>query len=130
MKDFDHVTTEDAIAVFEAAGGVFGGVLAEMRELSKKKPDITLSRRKVQIVNRILKDLCSILSEEAEGKYLDLLDNDDLPQNSDAVLVMVQYETALNAFGSRYKGMICGDYGWITKKRIEEAHSTEFEGEL
>ena len=127
---YDHVTTEDAVAIFKTTGGVFGGVLTEMRELSKKKPDATLSKRKVKIVNRILADLRTILSKEAEGKYLDLLDNDDLPQNSDAVLVMVQYETALHAFERRYKGRIRGVYGWITKERIEDARSTGFESEL
>ena len=127
MRKYDHVTTDESVAICESSGGVFEGILSEMRELSKKKPDATLNKNKVEIINRILRDLGSILGQEPEGKYLDLLDDDDLPQNSDAVLVMVQYETALSAFGRRYRGSIGGHRGWITKERISEYSSIEDE---
>ena len=66
----------------------------------------------------VLVDLLSFLKEEPEGKYLDLLDDEELPQNSDAVLVMVQYEKALAAFRGRYHGRILGEYDWITEERL------------
>ncbi|MBS4012051.1 MAG: hypothetical protein KGZ72_15010 [Roseovarius sp.] len=97
------VTSTAKVAKYRAAIGVFSGLLAEMRELSKKKADATLSKGKVKILNRVLEDLKEVLGDEAEAKYLDFLDEDDLPQNSDAVLVMVQYEKALKAFNGRYR---------------------------
>ncbi|WP_417514211.1 hypothetical protein [Minwuia sp.] len=96
-------TTTAKVATYRAAKGVFFGLLFEMKELSRKKADATLSKGKVKILNRVLEDLNEVLGDEAEAKYLDLLDEDDLPQNSDAVLVMVQYEKALKAFAERYK---------------------------
>lgn len=96
-------TTTAKVETYRAARGVFSGLLSEMRELSKKKADATLSKGKVKILNRVLEDLNEVLGNEAEAKYLDLLDEDDLPQNSDAVLVMVQYEKALKAFVKRYQ---------------------------
>lgn len=102
MMQSGHVTTEKVVAIYEASSGVFEGVLSEMRELSKKKPDLTLNKSKVIILNRILADIQFILKEEPEGKYLELLDDEELPQNSDAVLVMVQFEKALHAFRERY----------------------------
>ena len=120
MREFAYVTTNAAVEVYEASSSVFAGLLSEMRELSKKKPDTTLSKSKVKILNRVLTDIRTTLHEEAEGKYLDLLDDDDLPQNSDAVLVMVQYEDALKAFESRYRRYVEGTKYWITKERLKE----------
>lgn len=94
-------TSTAKVATYRAAVGVFSGLLSEMRELSKKKADATLSKGKVKLLNRVLEDLKKVLGDEAEAKYLDLLDEDDLPQNSDAVLVMVQYDKALKAFSGR-----------------------------
>ena len=110
--EFEYVTTEAAVAVYNASSSVFSGILLEMRELSKKKPDTTLNKHKVKVINRVLGDLQSILKDEPEGKYLDLLDDDELPQNSDAVLVMVQYEKAVNGFRNRYHNRFGGERRW------------------
>ncbi len=42
----------------------------------------------------------------ARAAYLDLLSEDQLPQNSDAVLVLGQYRAALNSFEARHKKTI------------------------
>jgi len=102
MIDKTKNTTEKAVATYLATKNIFLGLLKEVRELSKKKPDAVLSVGKVKIVNRVLKDLKDILDEEPEGKFLDVLDDSELPQTSDAVLVMVQFETALKSFKSKY----------------------------
>src|SRR5690242_17188863 len=96
--DLKSVTTEKAVATYTATRHIFAGVIKEVRELSRKKPDATLSQGKVKLINRILVDLRDVLEKEPEYKFLDLLDDDNLPQASDAVLIMVQYESALGAF--------------------------------
>lgn len=109
-------TTSQKVMAYKSSHAVFEGLIREIRELSKKKADATLIAGKVKIINRVLNDLREFLSEEPEAKYLDPLNDDELPQNSDAVLVMVQYESALRAFHSRYYrslGMGRG-LGWIT----------------
>ena len=95
--------TEKSFAIYRASYNVFSGLFFEMRELSKKKPEATLSEGKVKILNRVLSDIKGVLEGEPEGKYLDLLDDEILPQNSDAVLVMVQYDRALDAFRGRHR---------------------------
>ena len=45
-----------------------------------------MSASKVKIINRVLTDLLAILKEEPAGKYLGALDDEALPQVSDAVL--------------------------------------------
>ena len=120
MRDFEHVTTLAAVDVYRATSPIFDGLLSEMRELSRKKPDATLNENKVKILNRMMEDLLTILKDEPEGKYLDLLDDEDLPQNSDAVLVMVQYEKALGAFQRRYYDNTHGGSGWVTEEWIDK----------
>lgn len=117
----DSLITEAKVEAYKACNEVFHGLLKEMRELSKKKADATLSKGKVNILNRVLDDVRSTLTDEPEEKYLDPLDDEDLPQNSDAVLVMVQYESALSAFYSRYYDSFVSGLGsdiWYTEERF------------
>lgn len=125
-----NVTSEEAVETYSATNGIFLGVIKEVRELSKKKPDAIMSAGKVRIINRILEDLKSILANEPAGKFLDLLDDKELPQTSDAVLIMVQYETALRAFRCKY----CENYSdylrqgeevWVTPELLKEYEDSE-----
>ena len=74
----------------------------EFQELSKKKPDGALNKRKVEIVNRLLQEAHKVLEGEPTSAYLDLLDEDDLPQNSDVVLILSLTVVAMERFRRRY----------------------------
>ena len=133
MKDFEFVTTAAAVETYESAAGVFSALLHEVRELSKKKPDATLSVSKVKLINKVLVDLLTFLGGEPEGKYLQALEDDSLPQVSDALMMMVQFDAALKSFKSRYHkrlgmGIDAGWY-WITEELLTawEAEDSEFE---
>jgi len=117
-NQFEHVTTNAAVKVYESSKPIFEGVLGEVRELSRKKPDAIMSSGKVKIINRILDDLLSILGNEPEGKYLEILNDEALPQVSDAVLTMVQFETSLAAFKGRYYRYVEGVRYWITSELL------------
>lgn len=108
--DFEDVTTDAAVEMYEASTPIFEGLIREIRVLSSKKPDATMSASKVQIVNRVLNDLLAILKAEPTGKYLESLDDESLPQLSDAVLTMVQFESAVEAFKSKYHQRVEDDW--------------------
>lgn len=75
----------------------------EVKELSKKKQDEELNLKKVKVINRLLEKAKEILKDEPTIDYLELLDEDDLPSNSDAVLIMSQFISAMNKFhGDHY----------------------------
>ena len=120
--NLEYATTEEAVAIYNATHAIFVGLIKEVRVLSSKKPDVTLSKGKVKIINRMLADLLKVLEREPEYKFLDLLDDDDLPQTSDAVLVMVQYESTLGAFKERYLRQVKNELNyhirdvWVTDK--------------
>src|SRR5665213_2971588 len=121
---FESVTTDAAVAIYKSTNGIFESLLREVKELSRKKPDAVMSAGKVKIINRVLNDLLIILKEEPTGKYLEALDDETLPQMSDAVLVMVQFETALKSFQSRYYRLFSDtrEYRWITQEYLSLIH--------
>lgn len=126
MSDFEHITTVSVVKTYESALGVFSALLREVRELSKKEPDATLSGSKVKLINTVLSDLLSFLITEPEGKYLQTLEDADLPQVSDALMMMVQFDAALDAFKVRYHKFVRGSnyyegkHYWITEEQLAE----------
>jgi len=118
--DYKHVTTDAVVSTYISASSIFNGLLKEVRELSRKKPEATMSTGKVKLVNRVLADLLGFLKDEPEGKYLEELDDQTLPQMSDALLVMVQFDTALNRFKGRYQTYndMLREHQWITAEFV------------
>lgn len=102
---------------YEALNPLVRAMHSEFQELSKKKPDGALNKGKVQIANRLLKDILAILEGEPSSGYLDLLDEETLPQNSDVSLMLSQYCAALDTFHGKYHGynFLSGAHTWHTK---------------
>jgi hypothetical protein len=86
-------------------------VLREIKELSKRKQDGILNELKVKTINRILLRLKKLLADEPLNDFLDLLNEDSLPSNSDAVLIIVQFETALAQFEKKHRDDL-GYFNW------------------
>lgn len=76
--------------------------LAEIRELSKKKQDEPLNSFKVKMLNKKLGQVKELLREEPSIQYLELLDEETLPTNSDAVLMVSQFINAMTQFRDKY----------------------------
>ncbi|OOY22820.1 hypothetical protein BMI91_18320 [Thioclava sediminum] len=80
-----------------------------------------MSAGKVKIVNRVLENLLVVLEGQPDAKYLEALDDDDLPQVSDGVLVMVQFKSALASFKERhYRHVSLMGFQWITEEFIDQ----------
>jgi len=101
MKDY---TTREKADGYDGVVEAFRHLNKELKALGMKKPAETLNDGKVKFINRILTDIQAFMNDEPEGKYLDLLDDETLPQYSDAILILSQYEGALSGFRSRYYG--------------------------
>jgi hypothetical protein len=76
--------------------------LEEIKELSKKKQDGVLNQGKVKILNKKLAKIKAILSNEPTNEFIELLDEEALPTNSDAVLMIVQFKSGLEQFHEKY----------------------------
>lgn len=106
MKDKTTMEKGDA---YDGVVEAFRHLNKELKALGMKKPAETLSESKVKFINRILTDIQAFMSDEPESRYLDLLDDEVLPQYSDAILILSQYEGALSGFHNRY-------HGWVPAK--------------
>lgn len=114
IEEDEGTTTAERVAQYKALTPLLEAMFREFRELAKKKPDGALNKRKVAMVNRLLKDVLVIVEGEPNRQYLDLLDEDDVPQNSDVLLILSQFDAALTAFHKRYYRRSGGvfDYQW------------------
>lgn len=76
----------------------------EMSDLSKKRQDGVLNALKVRYLNRLLTEAQAALGDDPSLAFVELLDEDELPQNSDAVLVLGQWLAAMRQFKDRHFG--------------------------
>jgi hypothetical protein len=79
-------------------------VFNEIKELSKKKQDGPLNAMKVKMANRILARVKTYLENDPTVEFLDLLDEEVFPTNSDAVLIISQFKAAMDQFKDRHYG--------------------------
>jgi hypothetical protein len=94
--------TKDEVAHFEMLEELTDSIYTEMKEFSKKKPDDALNSFKVKTVNRVLTQLKEFLKGEPTVNFLDLLDDETLPSNSDAILIIGQFKAAMDNFRNKY----------------------------
>lgn len=115
----NYYTTKEKADAYEAVIGVFNEMFKELKELGKKKPETTLSASKVNIINRVLIDAAECLKDAPDHKYLEVLDSDALPQYSDAILILSQYDGALKAFRNRHYGYqnAISESNWFINER-------------
>jgi hypothetical protein len=104
-KDFNKTTTQDKADTWDSLNPLLEAMFKEFQDLSKKKPNDSLNKKKVEIVNRLLKSLMILLEDEPSKNYLEMLDEESLPSNSDVSLILGQFEASMNSFRSKY-------YGW------------------
>jgi len=101
--------------------------------LSKKKADGQLNPIKIKMANRVLEPLKKLFMHEESHKFLDTLNEDEMPTNSDVVLIISQYKTAIDEFRSRYyieDKYQPNDYNgyktrWMTKEYPLDYYATE-----
>jgi len=113
----DDVTTQERAAKYEAIMPLLEAMFRDFQDLSKKKPDSALNKNKVRIANRLLSDVLTILDGEPNREYLELFDEEDLPQYSDVVLMLGQAVAAMERFKKRYHGRAAYSYGWAIQGR-------------
>jgi len=113
--------TEKNIEDYELLKDMLYSQKKEFDLLSKKKADGQLNPMKIKIANRVLEPLKELFKNEESYKFLDTLDKDEMPTNSDVVLMICQYETAIHEFRIRYYK----NYNWVTVEYISRNNEIE-----
>lgn len=102
MAKDKKLTSAAKAQAWETVDPLLDAMYHEFKELSKRKPDGPVSLQKIKTVNRLLEKCREALELEPTLVYLDLLDQDEVPQNSDAVLLLSQYVAAMKQFRETY----------------------------
>ena len=106
------VTGEQA-EVFEKMRPQLEGLCNEIKELSKKKPDGSVNKFKLGMINEKLEEANSLLEGDFRPfKEFRLFDEDNLPSNSDVVVILSQYVSALNVWRSAHTHRDPANYNW------------------
>jgi len=97
---------------FDALTPLLTQLHKDFQELTKKKQDGGVGISRIKMVNRLLERAKVALSKEPSFSLLDTLDEQLVPQNADAMLVIGQYVAALQAVRTKYQENLFGDLVW------------------
>ena len=112
-----YFTTKEKASMHDTTMPLLQSMYAEIKELSKKKPDALVSKSKIKVANRLLEKVRAVLIDEASLEFLDLLDEDDMPQVSDVSIMLSQYLAAMKEFKYLHYGEYQGEYNvWVIEK--------------
>ncbi len=89
---------KEDVREFEKREQQLHSFLAEVSELSRKKPNDALNRFKLKFINATLDDLNKLLGNHTPFDDFKQFDLDDLPSNSDVVVILGQYAAATYNF--------------------------------
>lgn len=92
----------EKVEKFDVLEPILHTIYGEMKELSTKKQDLVLNKLKIKMINNILEQMKKILMDEPAIEFLDLLDEETLPSNSDVVLIIAHYIEVMRQFKSKY----------------------------
>ena len=106
--------TDEPAATYDRLVPMLEAAHREMGELSRKKPDGIVNTLKIKMLNRLLSELGKVIENDPSYAFVDMLDEETLPQNSDAVLVLSQWQAALTQYRARHHGFDSIAHRWFT----------------
>jgi len=106
MSEQRAIISKEKVEKFLLLTPLLYSAYSEMTELSKKKPNDPLNKFKVEKINQILTPMKELLKGEPIIEFLDVLDDESLPSNSDAVLILRYFREGANAFETKHKTIV------------------------
>lgn len=107
--------THAEIAEYELLVAHLDSLIDTVEDLSKKKQDEVMNAFKVTSINKVLKRIIELLGDDPSTSFVEALDETSLPTNSDALLILKQFKTALSKFHAlRYNRTELG-WDWNVK---------------
>ena len=106
--------TEEQAATYDRLVPMLYAAHHEMTELSKKKQDGVVNALKIKMINRLLTELSTVIEKDPSYAFVDLLEEDTLPQNSDVVLILSQWKAALSQYHDKHYRKDGYERRWFT----------------
>ncbi len=101
-KKYSHLPTEEMVRSYKYLSPALSSLYSEIKDLSKKKPDGIVSAYKIRLANKTLADVKQLLPTDPALSHLDVFSEDELPQYSDLILVLGQFQAALVRFQKKF----------------------------
>ena len=115
----------EEISEFEQLQAQLQSLYIEVGTLSKKKPNDAVNEFKLKLINQVLKRANTILGEENRpfGGFLQF-DADNVPTNSDAVLILSQYLNCLEKLRADNVRQQFGDWYWLVDGEVSNIRTS------
>jgi hypothetical protein len=111
---------KDDVWEFEKLEQQLHSFLEEISELSKKKPNDGLNKFKLKFINLTLDGLNKLLAEHRPFAEFETFNVDDLPTNSDVVVILAQYAAATYNFRRDHTAEENYKWHWILRGKCSE----------
>lgn len=103
--------TRPQVDLLEKLVGKFENLHNELSTLVKKSPNDAVNQFKLKFINIILEESNSLLGNNYKPfSEFDAFDSDNVPSNSDVILIVSQYMSALEKFRSDH--IVYKDFKW------------------
>lgn len=103
-REFVTVANRPAAATYDRLVPMLEAAHREMTELFKKTQDGVVNALKIKMLNRLLGEPSKVIEKEPSYAFIDTLDEETLPQNSDPVLILSPWQAALKRYKGRHHG--------------------------
>jgi hypothetical protein len=113
--------SESDVDKYKMLFGLLSSLYSDVQDLARKKQDGHLSKIRIGMVNRLLIEIKSLIANEPTVAFLDTLDEDTIPQNADALIILGQHMAALRQFKMKYSTNTYGTTHWVTGQKDEES---------
>jgi hypothetical protein len=119
------VQKKDDIPEFEKLEQQLHSFLAEISELSRKKPNDAMNKFKLKFINSTLDGLNKLLKDHRPFQDFTQFDPDDLPSNSDVIVILAQYAAATHRFRTENTIPDEGTWWWIVRGQTSDLETED-----
>ncbi|MGH9504612.1 MAG: hypothetical protein ACRD20_17300 [Terriglobales bacterium] len=116
------LTKKEDASEFEKLEQQLHSFLAEIAELSRKKPNDPVNRFKLKFINATLDKMNTLLADMRPFGDFQQFDVDEIPSNSDVVVILSQYAASMYRFrlGHTEFGIRDRRWYWIVRGKVSD----------
>jgi len=117
---------EKEVNEFEQVQSQLQGFYKEISGFAAKKPDDAINTFKLKLINQVLKRANALLSKRKPFSDFNQFEADNLPSNSDVLVMVSQYINSLEKLrADNIRRQIGGDWYWIVNGSISDIRTAE-----
>jgi len=113
------------ISEFEQVQAQLQGLYIEVSSFAKKKPDDAMNSFKLKLINQVIKKANNLLAKRRPFDDFDQFEIDDLPSNSDIVVMISQYLNSLEKLRADNIQSNMRRWYWVIEGKLSDIQTAE-----